>query len=638
MRKLCILFLCLILLIGWNLPVYAAGQAEVDLYPADTSAFPTVSAFLDVFDAAGRFVSGLKMGDVTVVEDGKPLPAQSLNEMAVPAQIVVAINPGPGLAARDPQGVPRFQYLVQALNTWGQGLSQQMPDDLSLVTIAGPIIAHANAKDWLVSLNAFQPDFRSTTPNLQSLSIAMDTITSQPPRVGMKRAILFITPHMDDPNLDTLIQPLIQRAVQNRIRVFVWFVDADTYSATTSAAAFNTLAMNTGGAFFSATGNPPQYPNPDSYFAPLRRLYALKYNSSVTSGGSHTFSVQVNTPAGVIQSGDQAFTVDLQPPNPIFVSPPLQIVRQPPQNDPYNTKVLLPSSQEIDIIVEFPDGHKRPLASTTFYVDGQVAAENKAAPFDKFNWDLSQFTVSGDHKIVVEATDTLGMSKTSIEIPVTVTVVQAPRGVSALFARYRQTIMLAAVAIAGLLLLVIILMSRLRLVFARTQAARGAQGDPLTQPVAVAVETPVVGKERKTRRSRSIAGKRVDAPAYLQPLVRESAAGSAAAFKPAAANAIPLVEKEITFGTDPAQTMTVLADPSMAPQHARILREEDGGFKIMDNGTVAGTWVNFEPVGAEGRALRHGDVVHFGQLAFRFELKNPPPLSEPEITREKPAS
>jgi hypothetical protein len=95
----------------------------------------------------------------------------------------------------------------------------------------------------------------------------------------------------------------------------------------------------------------------------------------------------------------------------MFVSPPLQIDRRPPDDDPYNEKVLQPDSQKIKILVEFSDGHKRPLVRTTLYVDGQVVAENKTEPFDTFTWDLSGYTQSGEHKIVVEAVDDLNLSR-----------------------------------------------------------------------------------------------------------------------------------------------------------------------------------------------------------------------------------
>jgi hypothetical protein len=615
------------------------GQAQAVLYPADASAFPTVSTFLDVFDASGRFVSGLKPEQVAVVEEGQRLPARALTEQLVPLQLAVAINPGPALDRRDKQGTQRFEGIVQALDAWVQALPADAPDDMSLVSISGPIIAHASARDWLVSLHAFQPDFRETTPNLQSLEIAIETVAVQAPRVGMKRAVFFITPHMDDANVDTLIQPIIQRALQNNVRVFVWFTDTDMYAATTSAAAFNNLAIQTGGAYYSATDVAP-YPDPESYFAPLRRLYGLQYLSAVKTGGSHSFSVEVQGQAGAVQSAQQAFTVDLQPPNAMLVSPPLQVVRGPPQDDPYNDKVLLPADQRLEIIVEFPDGHKRPVVRTTLYVDGQPAAENKAAPFDAFTWDISSYKQSGEHKIAVEAVDALSLSKTSMEIPVTITVIQAPHGPAAIFGRYRQYITAGAVGLAGLVLLLILFTARFRTFFGRARSSSGEQADPVTQSIAAGVDVTVPADEKTVRRRRSVAPKvntqPVKAPAFLRRLQADPLAAPGQTFKPAAGVPIPLAAKEITFGTDPSQSSYVLDDPSLAPRHARITQTEGRDYFVVDAGTVGGTWVNFEPVGQEAHLLQHGDVIHFGQLIFRFELREPPVPSEPRIAKEQP--
>ncbi|HUH95873.1 MAG TPA: FHA domain-containing protein [Anaerolineales bacterium] len=634
MRKFLITIFSLSLLFGWSLPVRAQAQAAAILYPADVSGFPAVSAFLDVFDASGAFVGGLRPGDVNVVEDGRPLPITALTELDIPIQVVVAVNPGPALGLRDTTGAPRFQWITQALTAWAQARPGGQQDDLSLVTLAGSIVTHAGAKDWLASLNAFQPNFQATTPNLQSLAIALDTAAAGEAHSGTKRAVLFITPHMDDPNVDSELQPLIQQAVQNRIHVFVWLADLDAYQATTSAAAFSQLAEQTGGAFYFSSGK--DFPDPETYFAPLRKLYLLKYASAVTTGGQHTLSVQVIHAGAVIKSGDQTFSVDIQPPNPILVSPPLQITRQPPADDPYNTQVLVPTTQELDVIIEFPDGHTRPLASTTLYVDGQAVAQNSKPPFDKFMWDVSGFTMSGVHNIAVEAVDTFGQRKTSMAIPVTFTVVQAPHGIPALFAKYHQYITYGAIGFAGIALLLILLITRLQLALASARKTRRADADPLTQPVAIAVESSAAAN-RKRARPRSARLKPINAPATLVRLGPGPAAGSGQALEPLAGSPIPLVENEITFGTDPVQSSIVLDDLSIAARHARLTQTGPGTFHIRDEGTVGGTWVNYDPIGTEGRTLQHGDVIHFGQLAFRFELKNPPVAKEPKITREKTA-
>ena len=88
--------------------------------------------------------------------------------------------------------------------------------------------------------------------------------------------------------------------------------------ATTAAAAFSTLAVNTGGAYFGAQDGTP-FPDPEGYFAPLRRLYALQYQSPARAGGPHALSVQVQGQSGAVQSNEQSFSIDLEPPNPILV-------------------------------------------------------------------------------------------------------------------------------------------------------------------------------------------------------------------------------------------------------------------------------------------------------------------------------
>lgn len=633
MRKV-FFFLWIIGLFGFQIGgAVAQGQAgRVDLYPPDVSAFPTVTAYLDVTDSQGIFASGLTEEAVTVIENGQSLPAAALNELNIPAQIAVVINPGPALDVRDKQGISRFQRLAQVLDAWAQNQPQQTGDDLSLISIAGAVISHAKAADFRASLRAFQPNFRNSTPNLQSLSIALDVVGAATPQPGMKRAVLFITPHMDDPNIDTLIQPLIQRAQEGKIRIFVWFVDSELYFPTTSAAAFNTLATQTGGAMFGFSGT-QSLPDLETYFSPLRKVYLLKYASKITAPGQHTLHVEVKTPAGILVSADQTFSLDVQPPNPIFISPPAQITRQAPPEDPFNTERLLPETQPLKIIVEFPDAHPRPLVRTTLYVDGQVMDENTAEPFDAFEWDLTSYSVSGEHQLVVEAVDSLGLSKTSIAWPVTVTVIQPPRGLVAFLAKYRQPIIWSAVGLAGLALVVVLFRDRLNLPSLRKRrAARRAFEDPLTQPVPIPTEPPTSPKGKPTRHLPWQSGERKsaeDAPAFLVRLTPQG--------EPTTGNPIPLAAEEITFGTDPVQATMVLDDPSISPLHARIKRKEDV-FILYDARSVAGTWVNYEPVPAEGHPLAHGDVVHFGQLMYRFQLRVPPSDTTPKISPQTPAA
>lgn len=633
MRKLLLFLFGLSLFAAPQLQARAQASAYAEIYAIDPAGFPKISALVDIFASNGEFMAGLNPSQVTVEEDGQPRPVDTLVQSTAPAQIVVGINPGPALGVRDATGVDRFTRVVESLGAWANAQPAESKDDLSLVSLSGSLISHAAPKDWFVSLNSFKPDFRSTTPNLQSLAIALDTVNAPALQPGMKRAILFITPHMDDPDIEAAVAPFIQQAVDTRTRVFVWFVDADNQFSSPSANAFRMLAQQTNGSFFAFSGAEP-FPDPNQYFSPLRNIYSLTYTSAATNSGEHSLGLTADTADGAIAAPEQAFSVEVQPPNPIFVSPPLQITRQPPAEDLY-AEELLPAEQLVEILVEFPDGHPRDLARTALYVDGEIVDENTTEPFEKFIWELNPYTESGQHEIVAEAEDVLGLSKSSIAIPTTITVVQPPGGIRGLFGRYSSYIIMGAIGLAGVLLLGILLRGRVHMPFLkRRRASRQRMEDPLTQPVIAAAEPPASAiKKSKTQPRRLIekfqprVTRIVQAPAYLTRLTNGG--------EPASVVPIPLAEKDMTFGTDPVQSKRVLDDPSIAPLHARIKQSEDGNFIIYDHGSIAGTWVNYEPITREGQRLAHGDRIHFGQLVYRFDLNPAPAAPEPRVVAKK---
>ena len=452
----------------------------------------------------------------------------------------------------------------------------------------------------------------------------MDTALDYTQQVGMKLAVLFITPHMEDPALEEALTNIGLRAAGGRVRIIVWFVDADLYFNHPSALLFQALAAQTGGAYatFNGLGS---LPDPETYFAPLRRVYQLTYASGLTGAGDHNLNVEVNAGGTRIASAAQSFALDLRPPNPILAALPSEVTRQAPADDPFNPDVLVPEEQSLGLIVEFPDGRTRPLVRTALFVDGELVAENTSAPFDAFTWDLSAYTETGQHTLKVEATDSFGLTGASIELPVSVKVVHPKTGPLILLARNRYLIVGITVGVAGLALLGILLGSRLRVRTPRERRAdRKLREDPLTQPVVIAATEPITGPRKTPRRAKPV--KATDAPASL---VRLAPDGESAPASP-----IPL-QAETTIGTDPVQASTVLDEPIISLLHARIQQNGDG-FSIFDQGSAAGTWVNYELVTREGHPLKHGDRVHLGNLMYRFELKNPPQVIEPTITPVEP--
>jgi hypothetical protein len=612
MRKYLAVLLSVYLVFAGLIPARAQSQntASLSLYALQTGAFPAITAGLDVFDSAGNVVTGLKPDEITLLEDNQPRPLTSLKEVKVGVKFALALDPGPTFAYRDANAVTRYAKIVQILKSWAASHSDSLGDDLSLVPTYGTLSAHMTMTSaFSDALAAYLPNLQSITPSLDTLSKALDTVSESTSTTGMKRTVLYVTSPTAVDALPTL-QNLTERALGQQVRVNVWIVSSTDFFSSSGATALKDLAIQTGGQYVLFSGEEP-LPGLETYFAPLRSTYKLAYTSGILTTGGHTLVAQATLDGAKVSSAALPFSLDIQPPNPMLVAPPEQIVRQAPDAHTTATTAFLPNRQLIVIIVEFPDGRTRPLVSTTLFVDNQKVAENTAEPFNHFTWDLSGYTASGQHTLSVEAVDSLGLSKTSLGVPVMVTVVRPQFGLLPFLSRNSPWVALVAILFAGAVLSVILSGGRIR---RRARLAdQAAPIDPLTQPV-----------EGQTGRHMRLPWKRPakQSDAYLERLKEDG--------QPMAAPPIPVIAPEMTFGSDPMQVTRILDDPSVSPLHAR-LQEQDGEYILSDEKSIAGTWVNYELLAAP-RRLQHGDVLYIGRLSYRFILRKPPERPLPKIT------
>jgi hypothetical protein len=227
--------------------------------------------------------------------------------------------------------------------------------------------------------------------------------------------------------------------------------------------------------------------------------------------------------------------------------------------------------------------------------------------------------------------DSLGITKTSLGIPLTLTIVQPPTGILAFFGRNGSLLTIGVITVAGLFLAAILLVGGRRSIqkFAARREEKAASHDPLTQPI------PVAKVDEKKKSATPFKGwtqrpKRVKAAAYL---TRLNGNGDSQAGTP-----IPLTGEDVVFGADPVKVAFVLDDPSISPRHAKLSQDEQGRFLISDQSSVAGTWVNFEKIDTAGKILAHGDLIHLGKLRYKFTVKRPPVKRTPEIRAEEELS
>ena len=610
MRKSFLLFLGLIFLLGPVSRVRAQSSAQATLYNLQTASFPAISAGMDVYDADGNFVTGLQAADITVLEDNQPRALSKLEELQPGAQFAVALNTGAVFSRRDAYAVTRLDIIRRALTDWAASRITDEADDLSLVANGTSETAHVNTAGFLAAVTAYTPDPKTLLASLDTFSRAIDLAAASDPASGRKRAVLFIT-SIPEPETFSTLQSLTARARQSSVRVHVWIVANNEQFGIAGATALKDVAIQTGGQYALFSGE-ETLPSIETYLMSMRHTYALAYTSGITTSGTHNVTVTVNTSSGILTASPISFGMDVQPPNPIPVSPPSQVVRTAPDENTTNVLAFLPATQTIEMMVEFPDGHPRPLTRTVLYVDGQKVAENASAPFERFTWDVSGYETSGEHLLQVEVVDSLGLRTVSIGVPVEITIVQPQQSLSVTLIRNAPWIAGGAVLLAGGVLTVVLTAGLRKRRPKRQSGARSK--DPLTQPVEAV----------HAKRARS--QKKKPSPAYLIRLRDDGQATTTPA--------IPLTGEEVTFGNDPTKATFVIDDPAVSALHARIRQGPDGSFVLVDEKSVAGTWVNFEPVIAP-YTLKHGDIFHIGRLSYRFMLRTPPTQTGPRLTPHK---
>lgn len=627
-----------ILLAGLLLPpsasAYAQNPTSVTILSADGTGFPAIQVDFEIFDASSSFVTNLTAQDVTLYEDDSPVRLNSLELVNLGVQFTVALNLGADLANRY-NGLTRYEAVQQTLVAWAQSRPISSKDSFSLATNTGlQVIRSDHPVDWSEALSQLDPDLYASMPGLTALSRAVDLAGDAAPVEDMRRAILWVTPLIPSSDL-TALSDLASRVKQQGTPVFIWLV-ASANSLSYSAEVFNALdalAAHSGGSLLLFTGQ-ETLPDPDLYIDRLRYRYRAVFNSRLNYTATHQLRVEVQQGGASIASPNQPILLTIEPPKPIFLSPPASIERSLTEVEGEEKK-LLPDLIALRILIEYPDGHPRDLQSTRLYVDDLLVVENTAEPFDQLEWDLSTIQTSGRHTLRVEVVDILGLSAASISMPVDVLVEGSTASAKDGFLSGVNGLVVAAIVLAGAVLLGVIALAGRQMINWNQTRFNRANRDPLTQPViprpdrrrkeALVPLTPA-SQERFTWPRQATAAFS-SAPAWLIHIPGNGsieASQNHLSTPSTVDNSIPLNRRDTTLGSDVQRVHFVVDHATVSGLHARISQTAEGNFQITDAGSVAGTWVNFAPVPEQGLLLIHGDLIQLGKISFRFELANPP--------------
>jgi len=373
---------------------------------------------------------------------------------------------------------------------------------------------------------------------------------------------------------------------------------------------------------FNYTGE-EELPSPEIYFEPLRSIYSITYLSDIKESGNQEVICQINIDGQQVLSNSQNFNLDILPPSPAFISPPIEINRVLTPTDSEQTTDTPnefngePTEYIFQVIFDFPDGNKRDIVNSTLIVNGEVVNENSEAPYDQFVWDIRQYETNSLNIIQVKATDVLGLTGESIEIPVEITVNQIRTNRNFEVFEMRIPILLGAgiLIFFGLVFLILVWGRRL---------------SPSTIKIAIQ-------KPQRIFRPKSSTDNKSKFPSDLSPRwihqlkweKKKNLAEPEALLIPLSSSdpsfstiPIQMVDHPIIIGSDPDQASIVFKDESIDPQHTMIIHDEKGEYRIIDQGSTAGTWVNYSLIQQGGYQLEHGDQIHIGRFGFIFSVRD----------------
>ncbi len=551
---------------------------------------------MSVSGGDGRPVDDLNASQLQIIEDGQDRSVERLDEIEVGTQQLFVINTNESLGIRDSRGRTRFHFARLALLEWWSG-PQSAPfgsDELSLVVGDTPLIERSQSAATLAAaLDGYDPQFTSTQSTLSLLLDSLRFLDTAAARGTKPSFVIYVTALPQDTEALALTN-LIDRARQLGATVFPVLIDVEGAIDSEEAEPLHRVAEATGGEVYVLDPIEPALPDLAARLAGQRLQYRVTYRSGVNTSGNHELLVRVQSGSVSAEAEPRTFEIQVQSPEVTFVQPPRSLTRQ--SDDPaIGVDRLPPTEQNVEILITFPDGNPRQLVSSRLLADGEVVAERTSAPFEAFVWDLSTLRESQTVELQAVVTDSLGLEGETVVHAVQVGVVPAPGGLAALRPALGSMLLIIGVLVAGVL-------GSLALLTYSRREAQGEANSPARAP-------------------------RAPQRAQLQPEPDVSAAE--ALLIPIGRSGqnrqpIPLVGADITLGRDAALAAHPFTDPSVSSLHARVIRQAGGDYVIRDQGSVAGTWVNYEEVPEGGQKLVHGDVVHLGRVELRFRLPEPP--------------
>lgn len=599
---------CLVTLVCMSIlliPFGVHGQSEDSLLvqAPNTKSFPQITVQFELPESVDFSGEELQASQVQVLENGREVPIEALQREKRGVLFTLAINGGRDFDLRDADGLSNFDKLRTSLEEWASHTIPVEGDAWSLIDQGESMVINRTSDEWRTALGAYNADFRTMTPNLESLKTAIRFTDSWTVPFGVDKAVLYITM---PPKAEEIkeIKALEEQARKAEILVNVWMLGEPLYLNNDQGGALISLAEGTGGKFFHFTGI-ETLPDPRTLFSPLGQIYTLQYESLIRQTGTYPLQIQVSHQDRIYEGESPSFYVDIRPPEAVLIDPPGNVTRAVADEGEITSgafiiqdlqAVLYPDLQPVKFQTSFPDGHSRPIIASQLLVNGVVVAMKEAPPFNSITWNLSEVVEPGEYLIQVEVTDSLGLSGRTAEYPVQISVA-LPEAVP------KPTPLQISLVIGGILLGLSILSVLAWLIF------RWRKKLNLKQFKGVLAKR----ASRLADHGEYLSGNPKTFYASLLPTGRLEEDWEA--------RTIRITKRDGVFGVQPSRADFLVQGEGLDEVQARLKLNKEG-FWLQDLDSRLGTWVNYRRIGRKPVKIQPGDLIHFGNIGFRFTMVN----------------
>jgi VWFA-related protein len=439
-----------------------------------------------------------------------------------------------------------------------------------------------------------QTPARSQTPFDQIVRKGVDTIIQYNKSEGRRRLLLVLTNGIQSNVDQSKLQDAADVAKRNGISVFViYFGNSDASRPAILLKRIASLANWRYYWFTSLESITPVYQQIGNF----GNQYVLTFRSKASGSGNHITRVTISgggaSPTRAESFAESQYSIDLQPPDiSLALNSSQGIVRN---GGAWNTAPIdaEPKIAQIALQVKWRDGHARKINQIIYSFDN--GPERVATDFSQdtgvFQADIKDLD-DGPHALNVTVEDELGQTQsTTLSVPVRINL-----PFTGVLVRFFTRVFPVAALLGSLVVLGI----AFYIYRTRPPVVMNAIGN-VQRGVKVATDFFV----RKGKGEGKIA------KAHLVPL-----AGADTQTGP-----IPIYSETTRLGRDDTMANIILQDSTVSRLHAKIVEEADGNFKIYDEGSRSGTYVNDEEVKMQGQWLHDGDTVAFGRDEFQFKLK-----------------